>query len=93
MMASGDITSGISDDNGELTHQPAAGVQVVVTWIDEIVGYQLVTGVIGSDGIKAVNSTSKEVLSPPKMLINNTNFLRLQAQGGGNRSGFTAIEL
>jgi len=92
-MAVGDVVNGISGANAILDFQPAAGVECVITctWGLLAGGQPLLYN--GSNQTNAVNTATESPLYwNVKIFINNTNYLRIPAQGAGTRSGYTGLQ-
>ena len=95
-MASGDIVSGISDPNTDISLQPAAGVQLMITWI----GMDNTTNAYSylTDGTIQSNSTStsgRAFLSTMnlKQFITNAMYFKIGGIGGTSRSSYTGIQI
>jgi len=90
----GDVVSAFGLDNSILDFQPAAGVEVVVTSVN--------TGGSGS-GVQLYNGTTAGIdtslradsadLGSLKFFVNNTNYLRVGANGAGNFTAFTGVQV
>ena len=88
-MAVGDIVNGIGGDNLILDLQPAAGVEVMITSFgSDTKGVQisLFNGVTRSlcEGSPMLNI---------KMMINNTNYMRIPNGGAGFFNNYTGIQI
>jgi len=93
-MAVGDIVSGISAVATILVFQPAAGTSFIITWTN---------GNTGAGGADLYNGTIKSTSTTfggqagvhlnMKLIINNTNYLYIDSQGGGNYSGYSGMQI
>lgn len=91
-MAVGDVINGISAVGTNLSYQPAAGVEVMITSIfmpDETTAnkFRLTDGTFES-----ASPTFETSVSNVKMMINNTNYLILKAITS-KVTGFTGIQI
>ena len=95
-MVVGDIVNGISADNTILDHQPAVGVEEIVTLfaLDRQAGsYGFFNGTIESNCRTDGTLGGIQDLTNIKMGITNTLRLRCFALGAGNFSAFSAIQI
>jgi len=93
-MASGDIVGGISDPDTTLNFQPAATVNICITWINGSntgSGMSLYNGTISSSTGTFTNLGGGQLSL--KLMIDNTNYLSIAGQGGASRSGYTGIQI
>ena len=93
-MASGDIVGGISGADTTINFQPAATVNVCITWINGSPtgsGMSLYNGAISSSTDTFTNLEGGQLSI--KMMIDNTNYLSIAGQGGASRAAYTGIEI
>jgi len=89
-MVVGDAVSDIGAVGAVLDFQPAAGVEVVVTWMhDGTNGHDLRDGVTSSSDVVMVDATNQP--SPFKFFLNNTRFMRIELVGGQTKA-FTGMQ-
>ncbi len=92
-MAIGDVVNDISADNTILDFQPAAGVEVVITYVSTLLAGGQPLMFNGTNATTATTGLDNNLYYNLKMMINNTNFLRISALGAGVFSGFTGMEV
>lgn len=92
-MAVGDIVNGISGDNTKLDFQPASGVEIMITscFMDRIAIAPMLFDGTNQQELVCATPTVATQLGNLKIFINNTNYLRLDNLGVGNRSAYTGI--
>lgn len=82
-MAVGDVVSDVGNSN--MTFQPAAGVEVMLTWADGIAttsAFMLTDGVNNSRDLQ--NITGASATNPnftPKIFLTNAHYLRILGTG------------
>jgi hypothetical protein len=88
-MAVGDTVQGFSAANADLLFQPAATVSVII-----LSAHSSANPALLYDGANTaqVNNNKLQGMSQ-KMIITNTYYIRLQAEGAGSYSGFTGIQI
>lgn len=92
-MVSGDIVNGVS--NSAITFQPSAGTQICIT---SVLGgnatqlySELTNGVIFAVSMVAKNNDWSINGNNTKIMITNTNYLRVNSGGGG--MGYSGIQI
>lgn len=97
-MAIGDVVNEVSADNTAITFRPAAGVEVMISWVanDE----QTTQISLADDGTQFCDIGSTRAgtgqannICNMKMFINNTFFLIVSAGGSTFDVGFTGIQI
>jgi hypothetical protein len=88
-MAVGDTVQGFSSDNTDLIFQPAATVSVIILSAHSTVNPAML---YNGTNIAQVDNNKLQGMNQ-KMIITNTFWIRLQAQGAGDFSGFTGIQI
>lgn len=91
IMVVGDIINGVGLDNTVLIHQPAAGVEEIVTAVSEG-GLNFFVRLTNGIDITAIGKPTLDY-GNLKIGITNTIFINLQATGVGLFNGFTAIQV
>jgi hypothetical protein len=88
-MAVGDIVNGIGGDNAILDLQPAVGVEIMISSFGSDQG---------SVQISLFNGVTRSLCEAApmlniKMMINNTNYLRIPNGGVGKFNNYTGIQI
>jgi len=92
-LAVGDVVSQLSGVNVVQTFQPAVGSECIITCLfnhNIIIDMRLFDGVNNSG---SGTGTTQTAFQPFKMFINNALYIRLDAVGAGDRSGFTGLQI
>jgi len=88
-MAVGDTVQGFSSANADLIFQPAATVSVII-----LSAHSTVNPAMLYNGASVAQGDNNKLQGMnQKMIITNTYYIRLQAQGAGDYSGFTGIQI
>lgn len=91
-MAVGDAVIVFSSDNAELIFQPAAGVVVLITSCAGATGgFQVFNGTDFARIIGTLDAAPTSNQSNVKVFVDNTNHIRVDAQGAGNHSAISGI--
>ena len=90
-MAVGDIVNSISSVNTVLVFQPAAGVEVMITFLISTGGIQMTDGTINSRGVDFEVSDVIQY-SSLKVFVKNTLYCQLAAVAG-TRTAYTGITI
>lgn len=88
-MAVGDVVSGLSGNNSTLSFQPAAGVEVAITYwgTDTAVGRCSLW-----DGTH-ISQNNSGGTNFGKILVTNSLYLRIQPMGAGNYSSYSGLQI
>jgi len=90
-MVVGDIITDVGADNAVLDFQPAAGVEVMITMVNEPNQYGPFDG--ANLSLTVANTSFIRSLGDLKMGITNAVFLRITAPGVGLFNAFSGIEI
>jgi len=95
-MAVGDVVNGLATDGNDITFQPAATVECIITTVmGRATGAYLIDGTsigyIGNLGnADAVFEIQDRVT---KVFINNTIYLNVGSSPAGNNSGYSGLQI
>jgi hypothetical protein len=90
-MAVGDVVNGIGAASTRIDFQPAAGVEIMISYNSgsSVTVAGLTNGIVDSPSLNIASLPS--VLTNTKMFINNTNYLYIEA--AGQCRGYTGIQI
>jgi len=94
-MVAGDILSGESADNAVLTFQPAAGVEVMLTYLDTSADTNAFSLYNGTKALVWTPSGGNFISHRPwnvKIGITNTIYYNEVARGAGNRTAYSGVQ-
>jgi len=94
-LAVGDVVSFIGDANADLDITPAVGVAFVLTYLDGQFGFVRIreSGGDESQGIKLIDANEFPLIGGIKLMVTNTNFVRMTAGGAAVHQHASGIEI